>query len=46
MKTVGFETPDAIFRFTLEDVVTVLNSRVSEDDARELINFVAVQKGT
>jgi hypothetical protein len=45
MKIVRFEMTDAVFQFTLEDVVTVLNSRASEDDANELINFLAVITG-
>jgi hypothetical protein len=45
MKTVRFETPDAVFQFTLEDVVTVLKSRASEDEARELMDFLELQRG-
>jgi hypothetical protein len=45
MRTVKFETTDAVFSFSLEDVVTVLKGRASEDEATELINFLAGQPG-
>jgi hypothetical protein len=45
MKTVKLETPDAVFSFSLEDVVTVLKRHASEDEATELMDFVTVQRG-
>jgi hypothetical protein len=43
MKTVRFETSDAVFQFTFEDVVKVLRSHASEDDAAELMDFLSAQ---
>jgi hypothetical protein len=45
MRTVRFETPEAVFQFTFEDVVTVLHNRASGDEATELMDFLAVQPG-
>jgi hypothetical protein len=45
MKTVRFETTDTVLQFTLEDVVTVLKSRASEDEATELMDLLTVQRG-
>jgi|WetSurSiteA1Bulk_404760.scaffolds.fasta_scaffold12959_3 hypothetical protein len=45
MKTVRFETADAVFLFTLEDVIAVLKGRASEDEAAQLIDFLAGQIG-
>jgi hypothetical protein len=41
--TIRFETTQAVFSFSLEDAVTVLNSFTSDDDARELIDFLTLQ---
>ena len=43
MKTVKFETPEAVFSFSLEDVVTVLKCSASEDEATELMGFLTAQ---
>jgi hypothetical protein len=45
MKTIRFETPDAVFQFTYEEVVTALKSHASGDEATELTDFLAVQQG-
>jgi hypothetical protein len=43
MKTVRFETSDAIFQFTYEAVVEVLHNRASKDEATELIKSLTAQ---
>lgn len=45
MKTVRFETPDAVFSFIVDDVIGVLDGHASEDGANELIEFLVVQLG-
>jgi hypothetical protein len=45
MKTVRFETADAVFQFTLEDVVEMLKGHASEDEATELLDFLPIQRG-
>jgi hypothetical protein len=45
MRTGRCETPEAVFSFSLEDVVTVLKSRASVDVVTELMGFVAAQPG-
>jgi hypothetical protein len=43
MKTVRSETTDAIFQFALEDIVEVLKSHASEDEAKQLMDFLTAQ---
>jgi hypothetical protein len=43
MKTVRFETADAVFSFSPEDVLEVLKSHASEYEATELMDFLAAQ---
>jgi hypothetical protein len=45
MKTVKLETTDAVFSFSLEDIVEVVKSRASDDESSELMDFLAVQRG-
>jgi hypothetical protein len=40
MKTVKFETTAAVFKFTLEDVLTVLKRSASKDESSELMDFL------
>jgi hypothetical protein len=44
MKVVRCETPEAVFSFSLEDVVTGLKGSASDDEATELMNFLALQQ--
>jgi hypothetical protein len=45
MKIVNYETTDAVFQFALQDVVTALKSHASDDEATELMDFLAAQRG-
>lgn len=45
MKMVRLETADAVFQFTLDDVVTLLKNRASENEATELMDFLTIQRG-
>jgi hypothetical protein len=45
MRTVRFETADAVFQFPLEDVVGMLKDHESEDESRQLLNFLSIQTG-
>jgi hypothetical protein len=45
MKTVGFETAEAVFSFSLEDVTAVLKGIVTGDEATEVMDFLADQPG-
>lgn len=40
MNTAKFETTDAVFNFSLNDVLEMLKSHASEDKARELMDFL------
>jgi hypothetical protein len=43
MKIVKRETAEAVFQFALEDVVDVLKSHASEEESKELMDFVSIQ---
>jgi hypothetical protein len=43
MRIVRFETSDAVFSFSLEDIIEVLKSRASDDEATETMDFLKVQ---
>jgi hypothetical protein len=43
MRTVRFETAEAIFQFPVDDLIEVLKSHDSEDEATELMDFLKVQ---
>jgi hypothetical protein len=43
MKIVRCETDDTVFQFTLEDVVAMLKGHASDDEARELLEFLTLQ---
>jgi hypothetical protein len=45
MKIVKYETVDAVFQFALDDVILVLKGHVSDDETKELINFLTIQQG-
>ena len=45
MKTVRSETAEAVFSFSLDDVVEMLKSHASGDEATELMDFLTVQQG-
>ena len=45
MKTVRFETPDALFSFIFEAVIEVLERHSTYDDAKELMDFLNLQNG-
>jgi hypothetical protein len=43
MKTVRCEAAEAVFSFSLEDVVEVLKSRDPDDEAKQLMDFLTAQ---
>jgi hypothetical protein len=45
MKIVRFKTPEAVFSFSLEDVVTGLNTRAFGDESTDLMDFLELQQG-
>ena len=45
MKTVRFETAEAVISFSLEDVTAALKGIMTEDGDNELMDFLTVQQG-
>jgi hypothetical protein len=45
MKIIRLETADAVFQFTLEDVINLLKSHDLGDEARELMDLLTLQTG-